>query len=297
MNHATTALLALTLAACLQPNSPTQTAPDAATVAPAVVAAAWPSTVRAGRSDKPKIGMQALSRQRDWPLLRRARRGEVLPRDPSFSPAREPRELQILGEQVYATYCRGCHGVGGRGDGPMAARMNPRPRDLVRGEYRFRTTPYGQPPTLLDLFRVVTGGLHGTQMNAFADLPEEQRWAVSEYLRTLSPAFATAVTGTEPPEPPADLDTPKRRTRGAAVYARLGCAACHGDGGAGGVTSPTVKAPALTRTRFKRGREPGGLYATVTTGLNGTPMVGLASATPADDVWSLVAWLRGVNRR
>ncbi len=283
--------MALALFACAQPEAPSAPPPDAAEVEPGVVAAAWPTAQRTRRADKPNIGMQALPRQRDWPLLRRARRGEELSREPSFSPAREPRELQILGEQVYAAYCRGCHGATGRGDGPMAARMKPPPRDLVGGDYRFRTTPYGQPPTLLDIFRVVTGGLSGTPMSPFADLPEEQRWAVAEYLRTLSPVFEATVTGSEPPTPPTDLDAPSRRAKGAAIYARLACPTCHGEGGGGGTQR------ALIRPRFKRGRDPRGLYATVTTGLNGTPMVGFASGVATDDVWSLVAWLRGVNRR
>jgi mono/diheme cytochrome c family protein len=36
---------------------------------------------------------------------------------------------------VYGLYCASCHGVGGRGDGPAAASLDPRPTDLTRLTY------------------------------------------------------------------------------------------------------------------------------------------------------------------
>jgi mono/diheme cytochrome c family protein len=38
-------------------------------------------------------------------------------------------ELQ-LGKEVYQTYCAGCHGLTGAGDGFNAFNLDPRPRDL-----------------------------------------------------------------------------------------------------------------------------------------------------------------------
>ena len=35
------------------------------------------------------------------------------------------------GAEDYATYCAGCHGAGGKGDGEAAASFNPRPADLT----------------------------------------------------------------------------------------------------------------------------------------------------------------------
>src|SRR5690242_3041992 len=38
-------------------------------------------------------------------------------------------------ELVYRRYCASCHGVDGRGDGPAAAALDPRPTDLTRLTY------------------------------------------------------------------------------------------------------------------------------------------------------------------
>ena len=35
------------------------------------------------------------------------------------------------GKQMFASYCAPCHGRGGKGDGPAAAALNPRPADLT----------------------------------------------------------------------------------------------------------------------------------------------------------------------
>jgi cytochrome c oxidase cbb3-type subunit III len=40
-------------------------------------------------------------------------------------------EVVARGAVLFATHCVQCHGAGGRGDGKLAARFNPRPSDLV----------------------------------------------------------------------------------------------------------------------------------------------------------------------
>lgn len=39
------------------------------------------------------------------------------------------------GRAAYATYCATCHGDAGKGDGPGAAALNPKPRDLTDRAY------------------------------------------------------------------------------------------------------------------------------------------------------------------
>lgn len=39
------------------------------------------------------------------------------------------------GKQVYDTRCAMCHGPGGQGDGPAAAALEPKPRDLSSADY------------------------------------------------------------------------------------------------------------------------------------------------------------------
>lgn len=42
-----------------------------------------------------------------------------------------PGEQSADGAQDYADFCAGCHGAGGRGDGPAAADLSRRPADLT----------------------------------------------------------------------------------------------------------------------------------------------------------------------
>jgi len=55
------------------------------------------------------------------------------------------------GKATYDQYCAGCHGSTGKGDGPAAGALNPKPRDLsdkayarsLKDEYLFQITKDG----------------------------------------------------------------------------------------------------------------------------------------------------------
>ena len=83
------------------------------------------------------------------------------------------------GAQVFRTNCASCHGELGRGDGPMAKGMEPKPADLsAAAELR------DQSP--LDYYRRVSIGIVGTAMPAFETrLSPEDRWAVALYASVL----------------------------------------------------------------------------------------------------------------
>src|SRR3990172_5157245 len=49
------------------------------------------------------------------------------------------------GRVLYLTYCQGCHGLGGEGDGPAAASLRTPPPDLTRLWQRYGT-PLDRPP-------------------------------------------------------------------------------------------------------------------------------------------------------
>lgn len=84
------------------------------------------------------------------------------------------------GEAVYRNQCVSCHGVTGRGDGPAAAVINPRPAD-------FRVH-MAAGHTDGELFHWLTNGVAGTAMPAFGGaLSEEQRWHVINYIKTFAP--------------------------------------------------------------------------------------------------------------
>ncbi len=85
------------------------------------------------------------------------------------------------GKALYAEQCVACHGAGGKGDGPLAAKLDPRPTDFTDLErYRERT--------LYGLYNTITQGVSGTAMRSFASLPEKDRWALAFYVGQLAPA-------------------------------------------------------------------------------------------------------------
>ena len=67
-------------------------------------------------------------------------------------------------------------GLGGKGDGPSAVALNPKPFDL---------TVHGRLHTEGELFWWISNGIQGTGMPAFGALTELQRWQVVQYIRTL----------------------------------------------------------------------------------------------------------------
>jgi copper transport protein len=84
-----------------------------------------------------------------------------------------------LGARLYRENCAVCHGPEGRGDGPAAPSLVPRPADL---------TVHAPMHTDGELFWWITNGLPGTAMPAFRNrLTEPERWHIVNFLRTLTP--------------------------------------------------------------------------------------------------------------
>src|SRR5881296_2678220 len=79
--------------------------------------------------------------------------------DLSWPPGADIGSDRPLGERVYARRCAVCHGPDGRGNGPAAPSMIPRPRDFTLGQFKYKSTAAGQPPTEADLMHVVATGL------------------------------------------------------------------------------------------------------------------------------------------
>ncbi len=104
-------------------------------------------------------------------------------------------ELVARGKDLYrAAKCSQCHGDEGKGDGESAADLTDdlkfpiRPPDFTRGQYKGGST-------VRDIFRTMTLGLDGSPMPSFADsLNEEERWAISYYVLSLS-AWKDPLTG------------------------------------------------------------------------------------------------------
>lgn len=89
------------------------------------------------------------------------------------------------GAEVYQANCASCHGALGRGDGPAAAGLDPKPTNLSLGDALIDQSP-------LDYYRRITIGVVGTAMPSFElQLPAQDRWAAALYatlLRLPSPS-------------------------------------------------------------------------------------------------------------
>lgn len=83
------------------------------------------------------------------------------------------------GENLYATYCAGCHGAGGAGDGPVAALLSPPPANLAAGRIFRRAGP---ATTRDDIYATITAGLPGSGMPSFAKLSVQQRADLAEFV-------------------------------------------------------------------------------------------------------------------
>src|SRR6476469_2127459 len=71
------------------------------------------------------------------------------------------------GKTLYDKHCAECHGLTGKGDGPAAGYLVPRPRDFTTGKYKLRTPETGNVPTDDDLIQSVRQGMYGTAMPAW----------------------------------------------------------------------------------------------------------------------------------
>ncbi len=99
------------------------------------------------------------------------------------------------GKTTYTNICASCHGVEGKGDGPAAMALTPKPFNFTMAA---RLTP-GQR------FWVLKNGIEGTGMSAFgAAMDDDTVWSALAYIDTLASGGAAsapaAAGGGEPPK-------------------------------------------------------------------------------------------------
>lgn len=62
------------------------------------------------------------------------------------------------GKASFDLNCASCHGVSGKGDGPVGVALQPPPRDLTQGDFKFDTDGDGKIGTDADLKAVIAQG-------------------------------------------------------------------------------------------------------------------------------------------
>lgn len=88
------------------------------------------------------------------------------------------------GKVSYSKQCVGCHGTTGKGDGPAAAALNPKPKDHTDGKIMNSASDK-------DLFAIVKGGGVSVKKSplmpaAGKALTDQDIWNVVAYIRSLA---------------------------------------------------------------------------------------------------------------
>ncbi len=132
------------------------------------------------------------------------------------------------GGELFATYCAGCHGTTGRGDGFISHVLWRKPKDLA-------TTRFS-----LDLLgQALWNGKPGTAMPSWRNLPLEDLSALAAYVQSLH----------QPVKLP--KASPQSLERGNQVFMQS-CAPCHGVAGDGKGTAATALLPEPANFKLKQ---------------------------------------------
>ncbi len=215
--------------------------------------------------------------------------------------------VMSLGKSVYVANCAYCHGTEGKGDGPPAAILNPRPRDFTGGKFKFRSTESGSIPTDKDIENTIINGLHGTAMPDWKPfLRGDSLKAVIEYVKGFSARFKNekprvVQLGSPTPSSKSSIVAGKR------VYEKLQCGKCHGDDGKGmGAIASDLKdewehetqATNLTEPwTFRGGTTARELFLRFRTGIDGTPMPSYKGTASDTEMWNLANYVLSLARR
>jgi DMSO reductase family type II enzyme heme b subunit len=191
-----------------------------------------------------------------------------------------------LGRTVYEKRCAGCHGQAGKGDGPAAELLLPRPRDFTAGKYKIRTLG-GPLASDQDLLRMVTEGMPGTSMPPWRALPERERLAVVAHIKAFAEAYREAKL--EPVPVPKEVASSEASIRrGKKMFDAFECVKCHGAAGRGDPAPgsdlkddwghPIRPANLHKPWTFRGGAERRDVVMRLLTGVAGTPMPAIADS-------------------
>ena len=133
-------------------------------------------------------------------------------------------ESRSSGRRTYETYCIGCHGQNGLGDGEASSFLNPKPRNFVRGDYKyFHMGEPGPLPSDESLKITIRNGLAGSSMPAFPLLTDQEIRDVATYIKSLREGGWAEVETTQA----ASGASPFEGETAEEIFANAGCNACH----------------------------------------------------------------------
>ena len=221
--------------------------------------------------------------------------------DMRWPPAAGAPETATPVQKLYVQHCAVCHGPDGRGNGPAAPSMIPRPRDFTQGSYKYKSTPAGAPPSDDDLYAAIADGLAASAMPGWRDIlaPDQIRGLVG-VVKAMSPAFARHESPLD--VPPRPSPTEESVARGKSLYLGAGCNACHGDDLRGGRPLedwkgyPVVSRDLTAPWTFRGGAAPEQIWLRLTTGLAPGPMPAYAGTLDASQRWDVVNFLVASER-
>lgn len=107
------------------------------------------------------------------------------------SPLPKSPEIVEKGKALYdgKGACFNCHGKDGGGNGPLAAQLNPSPRNFQHhGFWRHRTDG--------EIFWAIKNGSTGTSMVGFAgQLTDEEIWSIIQYMSSFASEHGPGMMG------------------------------------------------------------------------------------------------------
>ena len=180
------------------------------------------------------------------------------------------RYSAAAGQVLYAQHCTVCHGEAGRGDGPTADALNPKPADFTDHELRDSRTP-------AERFDIINNGVASTGMPPWgAALSEDEIWAVLYYEWSLANGSEGTAAGKQ-------------------IF-EANCAVCHGEVGRGdgSIAESLETSPAdFTDHEFMSTRSNQDLFNVITNGK--TPMPSWEAALDEDQRWQVISYLRSFS--
>jgi mono/diheme cytochrome c family protein len=251
-------------------------------------------------------GMMGAGHMRSMQELMAWMQGADIAAVPTHPQPRFDAQSRAQGKVLYLRHCAICHGENGDGNGRRSRDLSPHPRDFTTGLYEFRSTPTGALPSDEDIWKTISGGLHGTAMVPWISLSEDDRWALVSYIEGFSPRFARETRPASIAVTPPTAETPQLIASGEKLFDEAGCVQCHGSAGHGdGPAAPTLKDASgqpihpldFSSGVFRRGASLESIFLTVRTGLNGTPMPSYADSLTPEQTWAIAAYVRSLTAR